>query len=69
MTHPLKQGYYMNDVPIVGDRDVIGEMVKKYEVDEIYIALPSVSINQRRELMNICNDTGCKIEFCQVFIS
>lgn len=59
---PLKQGYYMNDVPIVGDRDVIGEMVKKYEVDEIYIALPSVSINQRRELMNICNDTGCKIK-------
>ena len=52
----------MNDVPIVGDRDVIGEMVKKYEVDEIYIALPSVSINQRRELMNICNDTGCKIK-------
>lgn len=59
---PLKQGYYMNDVPIVGDRDVIGEMVKKYEVDEIYIALPSVSINRRRELMNICNDTGCKIK-------
>lgn len=59
---PLKQGYYMNDVPIAGDRNAIGEMVKKYEVDEIYIALPSVSINQRRELMNICNDTGCKIK-------
>ena len=59
---PLKQGYYMNDVPIVGNRDVIGEMVKKYEVDEIYIALPSASINERRELMTICNDTGCKIK-------
>ena len=59
---PLKQGYYMNDVPIAGNRDAIGEMVKKYEVDEIYIALPSVSINQRRELMNICNDTGCMIK-------
>lgn len=59
---PLKQGYYMNDVPIVGNRDVIGEMVKKYEVNEIYIALPSASINERRELMNICNDTGCKIK-------
>ena len=45
-----------------GNRDAIGEMVKKYEVDEIYIALPSVSINQRRELMNICNNTGCKIK-------
>lgn len=59
---PLKQGYYMNDVPIVGNRDVIGEMVKKYEVNEIYIALPSASINERRELMTICNDTGCKIK-------
>lgn len=59
---PLKQGYYMNDVPIVGNRNSIGEMVKKYEVDEIYIALPSVSINERRELMTICNDTGCKIK-------
>lgn len=59
---PLKQGYYMNDVPIVGNRNSIGEMVKKYEVDEIYIALPSASINERRELMTICNDTGCKIK-------
>ena len=59
---PLKQGYYMNDVPIVGNRNSIGEMVKKYEVDEIYIALPSASINERRELMNICDDTGCKIK-------
>lgn len=59
---PLKQGYYMNDVPVAGNRDAIGEMVKKYKVDEIYIALPSVSINQRRELMNICNNTGCKIK-------
>ena len=59
---PLKQGYYMNDVPIVGNRNSIGEMVKKYEVNEIYIALPSASINERRELMTICNDTGCKIK-------
>lgn len=59
---PLKQGYYMNDVPIAGNRDAIGEMAKKYEVDEIYIALPSASINERRELMTLCNDTGCKIK-------
>ena len=59
---PLKQGYYMNDVPIVGNRNSIGEMVKKYEVDEIYIALPSASINERRELITISNDTGCKIK-------
>ena len=59
---PLKQGYYMNDVPVVGTRNDIGAMVKKYDVNEIYIALPSVNIQERKQLMNICNDTGCKIK-------
>lgn len=59
---PMKQGYYMNDVPVVGTRNDIGTMVKKYDVNEIYIALPSVNIQERKQLMNICNDTGCKIK-------
>ena len=59
---PMKQGYYMNDVPVVGTRNDIGKMVKKYDVNEIYIALPSVNIQERKQLMNICNDTGCKIK-------
>ena len=59
---PMKKGYYMNDVPVVGDRNSILEMVKKYDVNEIYIALPSAAVQERKELVRICNDTGCKIK-------
>ena len=57
-----KIGSYMNGVPIVGDRESIHKNVKKYNVDYIYIALPSASNADRSEIINICKDTGCKIK-------
>lgn len=59
---PQKVGRYMNGVPIVGTRHDIIEMVKKYHITEIYIAIPSASRKQRSEIVEICNQTGCKLK-------
>lgn len=58
----FKKGHYMNGVPIVGGRETILDNVKKYNVSEIYIAIPSVSMRDRSAIVEICKDSGCKVK-------
>lgn len=57
-----KKGRYLLGVPICGNRNDIHEMVEKYEIDEIYVAIPSMPAAKQRELLTICNDTGRKVK-------
>lgn len=59
---PTKKGMRLQGRPIYGDRTKIKQAVEKYEVDEIIIALPSVDIKVRKEIIDICNDTGCSLK-------
>lgn len=56
-----KKGKYLLGIPIVGTRNDIADMVKKYEVDEIYVAMPSISSKEIRKILNICSNTGKKV--------
>ena len=56
-----KWGRYLNGIPIVGGRDEILSAAEKYRIDEIFFAIPSASIQQKRDILNICNETGCKL--------
>lgn len=49
------------DVPIVGDRNTIIDNVEKYGVKEIILALPSISAKEKKELLDICKETKCKV--------
>ena len=57
---PLKQGRRMRGVPIVGGRKDIPAMVRRYQVEQIILAIPSATASQLRELTSICQDTGCE---------
>lgn len=57
-----KIGKFLNGVPIAGNRENIPHLVEKYKVDEIYIAMPSASAKQRKEIIEICRETGCVIK-------
>lgn len=54
-------GKTLRGVPIVGGRDVIKESVKKYDIHEIIIAIPSAKPSQVGPIIDICKDTGCKM--------
>ena len=56
-----KVGSYLNGVQVVGDRNAIPEMVDKYDVQEIILAMPNVSQTKRREIINICQKTKCRL--------
>ena len=60
--NPSKKGKYLQGVPIVGNRDTIIENVKKYKVDEIIVAIPSASKKIIKEILQICNQTECKLK-------
>ena len=58
---PAKWGQRMMGIKIVGGREKIAETVKKYSIEEIIIAIPSATNIQRREIIEICRDIGCKL--------
>ena len=60
--NPNKWNRFMDGVPIVGGRDSILENVEKYNVEKIYIAIPSASAEARRDILNICQETKCEIK-------
>ena len=57
-----KWGRSIDGVPIVGGRESIFYNVKKYGVDKIYISIPSATAQERRDILSICNETGCEIK-------
>ena len=57
-----KVGKYLNGVPITGTRYDIPRLAEQYHIDEIYIAMPSASARQRKEIIEICRETGCNIK-------
>ena len=60
--NPNKWHRSMEGVPIVGGRDDILSAVEKYQVDEIFLAIPSATVQQKRDILAICSETGCKLK-------
>lgn len=57
-----KQGQVINGVPVLGKRADIPILAKKMDIDEIIIAIPSVSRKEIRNIVGICKKTKCKLK-------
>ena len=57
-----KWGRYIDGVPIVGGREDILANVDKYHIDKIYVAIPSATPQQIRDILDICKETGCELK-------
>ncbi len=60
--NPNKWGRYIEGVPIVGGRESILVNVEKYHVTKIFLTIPSLSGEDRKEILGICNETGCELK-------
>ncbi len=60
--NPNKWHRYLDGVPIVGGRDEILKAVHDYSIDAIYLAIPSATPQQKRDIISICNETGCELK-------
>lgn len=57
-----KWGRLIDNIPVVGGRESILEAVEKFAVDKIFLAIPSATVSQRRDILQICNETTCELK-------
>ena len=60
--NPNKWGRFVDGVPVAGGRDDILAAVDKYRINKIFFAIPSASAADRRDILNICKETGCAMK-------
>ena len=56
-----KWGRYIQGVRVVGGRESIIESADLYDIDEIFIAIPSIPRQELSKLLEICKETNCKL--------
>ncbi|MDO4540513.1 MAG: nucleoside-diphosphate sugar epimerase/dehydratase [Syntrophomonadaceae bacterium] len=56
-----KKGSLLHGVPVIGGRHRIGTVVREMDIDEIIIAMPSVSGRAIRPILDECKKTGASV--------
>ncbi len=60
--HEGCHGKLLRGVPIVGGREEILDAAREYGIDEIIFAIPSANHQVRKEILDICKETGCRLK-------
>ena len=60
--NPNKWNRFVEGVRVVGGREDILAQVDKYKIDKIYLAIPSASAADKRDILNICKETDCELK-------
>ena len=60
--NPNKWNRYVDGVLVAGGREDILANVKKYAINKIYVAIPSSTTEDKRDILNICKETGCELK-------
>ncbi len=60
--NPNKWGRYVDGIPVVGGREDILVNAKKFQIEKIFVAIPSANVEDKRDILNICKETGCEIK-------
>ena len=57
-----KRGKSYYNVPVIGTTNDIEQIVKNLQIDEIIFSIAKIKRRRKREIMQICNNTKCKIK-------
>ena len=60
--NPNKWNRYIDGVRVVGGRHTIADNVRKFNIQKIYVAIPAATARQKKEILEICNKTGCELK-------
>lgn len=58
---PSKLNSYIRNVKVIGNRNDIPTLVKDLEIEQVTIAIPSLSGKERESLVEICNSVNVKV--------
>lgn len=59
---PLKEGTLVNGIKVLGNRYDILSIVKRQRIDEIILAIPTVPMQDRKEILSECKRAGVKVK-------
>ena len=57
-----KQGRQMHGITVKGSVDDIPALVQKFAISTIFIAIPSISGDDKKRIINICSETVCEVK-------
>lgn len=58
---PSKRGLRIRGVKVAGSSDDILDLVDKYDIEQIVVAIPSATLDERRRIYGICTQTDCRL--------
>lgn len=58
----FKQGKRISGVKVEGKRNDIIKLAEEKEIDTIILAIPSIDTENKREILEICKKTNCKVK-------
>ena len=59
--NPAKQGKRIHGVRVLGSSDDIQDLVNRFDIEQIVVAIPSANIEQRKKIYSICVQTDCQL--------
>lgn len=60
--NPKKTGRKINGIPVLGTISDLGQIAEAYGVEEAIIAIPSLSPQRKKEILQSCNAAGLKMK-------
>ena len=57
--NPAKQGKRIHKVRVMGGSEDIIELVDRFDIEQIVVAIPSATIDERKRIYEICTQTDC----------
>jgi FlaA1/EpsC-like NDP-sugar epimerase len=65
--NPHKHGYYLHGIPVCGDNSLIPTLCNKYGIEEILVAIPSISNHDIQDIVKHTPMRRCKVRVLQPF--
>jgi len=57
-----KKGKTINGVKVLGGTEELTSIAKDKKVEEIIVAIPSAELTKKKEILNLCKKTNCKLK-------
>ena len=57
-----KHNEYLDGIKVYGGRESIVPLASELDIDEIFFAVPSAGKQNKKEILDICNKTGCVLK-------
>ena len=59
---PSKQGLRIHGVKVAGSSDSIVSLVERFDIEQIVVAIPSATAEERKRIYAICTETDCSLK-------